>query len=189
MVCAVFTKVFDLDYSLRIFYTFFTTFTSPPTLNDYCQVDVAVNASQPADAPPTTQTSSNCNFCFFPLLSTLISAGFTSLFLVVAWRVTHRIAASVINRRLIRRLRTLQFVVALLLPIGVVCRGVTVLFIPFELGFEILRFVNVSHSILLRLAKGGSDLVPSHMLRWCALREWFWRSLRSWSCSPLTTPM
>ena len=41
------------------------------------------------------------------------------------------------------RMRLLQLLVALLLPIGVACRGVTVLFRPFDLGFEILRFANV----------------------------------------------
>ena len=41
-------------------------------------------------------------------------------------------------------MRLLQLLVALLLPIGVACRGVTVLFRPFDLGFEFLRLANVS---------------------------------------------
>ena len=48
-----------------------------------------------------------------------------------------------INKTLILRMRLLQLLVALLLPVSVACRGVTVLFHPFELGFEILRLTNV----------------------------------------------
>ena len=50
---------------------------------------------------------------------------------------------AVINKTLILRMRLLQLLVALLLPVSVACRGVTVLFHPFELGFEILRLTNV----------------------------------------------
>ena len=138
IVCAVYTLVFDLDYSKIFIYTFFATFDTRET--EFCQIAIP-DASQPD--LPIYGISENCDFCVFPLLSTLISAGFCSIFLLVAWRVTERITAAVINKTLIFRMRLLQFLVAFLLPIGIACRGVTVLFQPFDLGFEILRLANV----------------------------------------------
>jgi hypothetical protein len=132
IIAGLFSKVFVFDYSNRISYTFFSTSDTLET--EYCQVP----------SGDGYVTSDQCYFCVFPLLSTLISAGFAVFFLIVFGRVTQRIAAAVINKVLVRRMRCLQLSVAILFPMSVACRGVTVLFYPFELGFEILRLVNVS---------------------------------------------
>lgn len=51
---------------------------------------------------------SHCAWCVFPLLSTLISAGFAAAFLLSLWVVTGRIAAAAINKQLVRRVRAMQ---------------------------------------------------------------------------------
>ncbi|GAX81263.1 hypothetical protein CEUSTIGMA_g8695.t1 [Chlamydomonas eustigma] len=132
IIAGLFSKVFVFDYSNRISYTFFSTSDTSET--EHCQISTGNGYDV---------TSDQCYFCVFPLLSTLISAGFAVFFLIVFGRVTQRIAAAVINKILIRRMRCLQLSVAVLFPMSVACRGVTVLFYPFELGFEILRLVNV----------------------------------------------
>jgi hypothetical protein len=139
--CAVYTQIFDLDYTKILLSSFFATFDARET--GFCQIEVS-SADAQSDIP-VYGTSANCYFCVFPLLSTLISAGFCSAFLLVAWRVTERIISAVINKTLVFRIRLLQLLVAFLLPVSIACRGVTVLFQPFDLGFEILRLVNVSY--------------------------------------------
>mmetsp|Transcript_8921 Transcript_8921/g.19032 ORF Transcript_8921/g.19032 Transcript_8921/m.19032 type:complete len:400 (+) Transcript_8921:624-1823(+) len=145
LVCALFTRIFDLDYSTWLFHTFFSTYDMSQT--QYCpQLQVSASGGSRRRALLQTQDveqSSSCAFCVFPLLSSLISAGFTVCFLLVMWAVTQRIVAAVINKTLIRRVRALQLLSTLLLVISVACRGVTVLFKPFDLGFEVLRLVQV----------------------------------------------
>lgn len=50
----------------------------------------------------------NCSYCVFPLLSTLISAGFAVCFLFALALVTGRIVSAAINKRLVGRVRALQ---------------------------------------------------------------------------------
>ena len=90
MLSAVYSRVFDLDYSQFSIYSFFSVYDVWETA--YCQVLVPSSPQQPGI--PVYETSKNCDFCVFPLLSTLISAGFATCFLLVAWRVTERIAAA-----------------------------------------------------------------------------------------------
>jgi hypothetical protein len=74
-------------------------------------------ASQPVGAVmcPTDPNNPNCAVCLFPEFSTLISAAFALLYLLVLWAVLGRIANAAINRMLARRIRFLQVRVAVLL--------------------------------------------------------------------------
>jgi hypothetical protein len=67
-------------------------------------------ASQPVGAVmcPTDPNNPNCAVCLFPEFSTLISAAFALLYLLVLWAVLGRIANAAINRMLARRIRFLQ---------------------------------------------------------------------------------
>jgi hypothetical protein len=67
-------------------------------------------ASQPVGAVmcPADPNNPNCAVCLFPEFSTLISAAFALLYLLVLWAVLGRIAHAAINRMLARRIRFLQ---------------------------------------------------------------------------------
>jgi len=49
-----------------------------------------------------------CQVCLFPEFSTLISATFALMYLLVLWAVLGRVAGAAINRMLSRRIRLLQ---------------------------------------------------------------------------------
>jgi hypothetical protein len=160
LVCALFTEMVELDQAGWLFRTLLTTYDANQT--GHCTEESQPQnpggslAAGPYPGPaasdiqqqvvPVPGPSANCAFCTFPLLSTLISAGCALCFLLVAWRVTERIVASVISKALVSRIRTLQLLVAVLLPASLLCRGMTVLFRPFDVGFELLRLGNVSRS-------------------------------------------
>jgi hypothetical protein len=67
-------------------------------------------ASQPVGDVmcPAEPNNPNCAVCLFPEFSTLISAAFALLYLLVLWAVLGRIAHAAINRMLARRIRFLQ---------------------------------------------------------------------------------
>jgi hypothetical protein len=46
--------------------------------------------------------------CLFPAFSTIISAAFAVMYLLVLWAVLGRVAGAAINRMLARRIRLLQ---------------------------------------------------------------------------------
>ena len=54
------------------------------------------------------QFNPNCAVCLFPEFSTLISAAFALLYLLVLWYVLGQIAVTAINKMLARRIRVLQ---------------------------------------------------------------------------------
>ena len=122
LVAALFTRIFDLNYAgshlLRMLFS-----TQDTSLQEHC--------------PPNTRPGS-CSFCTFPLLSTFISTAFAAVYLTALWVVTQRIATVVINKALVRRVRLIQLLITTFVLISLACRGVTVLFEPFELGFEAL---------------------------------------------------
>jgi hypothetical protein len=117
---------FDLDYAgSRMLRRLFATSEPSP---GHC-----ASAAAPVD----------CAFCLFPLLSTFISSGFSAVYLAAFMVVTQRIIGVVINKALARRVRCLQLLTAGWLAASLACRGCTVLFQPFELGFEALRLAHV----------------------------------------------
>lgn len=148
LVCALFTRLFSLSYSSSdLSLTFFSTYATIQT--DFClQQDAgsvgssSLHISQLQEFP-SAQGNSNCVVCTFALLSTLVSASFAIALLLVAWYVTERVARRAVNKVLIFRIRLLQLLVVLFLPLSIICRGLTVLFQPFQLGFELLRLGNV----------------------------------------------
>lgn len=162
VLCAIFTTVIQSSaFGSWIYMSFFSTFNSG--LYNYCpsysttiETDANTTSSTVKGSllyppstpyPPTYVTLSgnleNCAFCVFPLFSTLISVAFSLVYLIVAWRVTERVIAAVLNKRLIRRIRVMQFVVLVSLPLGLACRGVSIIFVPFDLAFEALRCADV----------------------------------------------
>ncbi|GLC33732.1 hypothetical protein PLESTB_000109900 [Pleodorina starrii] len=127
LVAALFTRIFDLNYTgNRMLGRLFAAYDTSRT--QHCDA-----ASSPAD----------CAFCVFPLLSTFASAAFAGVYLIAFWVVTQRIAGAVINKALARRVRVLQLSATGWLLVSLACRGCTVLFRPFELGFEALRAAHV----------------------------------------------
>ena len=175
VLCAIFTYVIESSaFGSWLYMTFFSTFNSG--LYNYCPLNSTSEADSNSTSvkgaisppstpgPPTYVTGSgsleNCAFCVFPLLSTFISVAFTILYLLVAWRVTERVIDAVLNKRLIRRIRVMQLVVLVSLPLGLACRGVSVLFVPFDLAFEALRcgdvvciavtVLTISYTLVLR---------------------------------------
>lgn len=149
--------IVHLDYSTWPYGTLFNTFDAQQA--EHC---VALEVARPSIAEGASSdragsnavtsvlrsggskvAEQNCVFCTFALFSTVASAAFVLCYLVAAWIVTERVASAVVSRVLARRLRVLQLVVAVLLPLGVICRGLTIMFQPFDLGFEVLRFASV----------------------------------------------
>ncbi len=129
LVAALFTRIFEINYDgTRILGRLFKTYDTQPPDPGYCQ-----DASDPG----------NCAFCVFPLLSTFISAAFCAVYLAALWVVTQRIIRTVINKALARRVRTLQLLTTGWIVASLACRGCTVLFQPFELGFEALRYAHM----------------------------------------------
>ncbi|GIL83473.1 hypothetical protein Vretimale_11162 [Volvox reticuliferus] len=132
LVAALFTRIVDLNYSRnRMLGRLFAAYDK--SLLQHCD---------PAAAHGGT-ADDNCAFCVFPLLSTFASAAFAAVYLLAFWLVTQRIAATVINKALARRVRVLQISVTIWIGVSLACRGCTVLFRPFDLGFEALRAAHV----------------------------------------------
>lgn len=102
------------------------------------QMFFAASATVPAKYCPV-ESGDNCVVCVFPEFSTLISAAFGFLYVAVLWYVAYKIAKTAINKLLSRRMRTLQYCITVFSSIGIVCRGLTVLFQPYQIGFELLR--------------------------------------------------
>ncbi|EFJ45316.1 hypothetical protein VOLCADRAFT_94410 [Volvox carteri f. nagariensis] len=135
LVAALFTRIFDLNYANnRMLGRLFSAYDT--SLHQHCD---AVGSAGTGD--PTA--IANCAFCVFPLLSTFASTALSAVFLLAFWLVTQRIAATVINKALSRRVRMLQASVTLWIIVSLACRGCTVLFRPFDLGFEVLRAAHV----------------------------------------------
>ncbi|KAG2482670.1 hypothetical protein HYH03_018407 [Edaphochlamys debaryana] len=126
IVAALFTRIFELDYTDKVLQLMFATDMS---LGEHCD--------------PDTEMMANCAFCVFPLLSTFISVAFSGIYLAAAFAVTQRMAAAVINKLLVRRIRLMQLLVMSSMAVSLACRGCTVLFEPFELGFELLRVAHL----------------------------------------------
>ena len=180
VLCAIFTHVIESSaFGSWIYMTFFSTFDSGEISYclSYSSGDNGTGSnstlgnqsstppsppSPPMPAPFMTGSGSlvNCAFCVFPLLSTSISVAFASIYLFVAWRVTKRVIDAVLNKRLIRRIRVMQIMVLVTVPLGIACRGVSVLFVPFDLAFEVLRcsdvvciaitVLSISYTLVLR---------------------------------------
>lgn len=96
----------------------------------------------PEMCPPDVYNP-NCSVCVFPEFSTLISAAFALMYLVVLWYVLGRIANTAINKMLARRIRVLQICITVFFIASIALRGVTVIFFPFSLGFVALSLANV----------------------------------------------
>ena len=145
LVAALFTRMFDLAYSQWLLGAFFSTFVSLPP---YC---VVLEGPAAPDGTQTTSESSSCSFCTFPLLSTLITAVFACCYLLMFLWVTHRMAHALINKYLVRRAWALQLAVTALFTLSIISRGTTVIFEPFDLGFELLRLATAVCSVSLVL--------------------------------------
>ncbi|KAG1665564.1 hypothetical protein FOA52_000711 [Chlamydomonas sp. UWO 241] len=142
VVCALFTFIFDINYSPWILATLFETFEAGLVVESACPMETL-----PGGVP---QPAPNCAFCTFALLSTIVSSFFGAVFLGVGAYVTQRAAAAAISKRLVRRVRWLQALVLLLLPLSLTCRGLTVLFdAPYDLGFQVLRLGYVVCTVAL----------------------------------------
>jgi hypothetical protein len=68
----------------------------------------AASASVSGTMCPDQPDNPNCAVCLFPEFSTLISATFALLYLLVLWVVLGRVAITAINKMLSRRIRLLQ---------------------------------------------------------------------------------
>ncbi|KAF6260319.1 hypothetical protein COO60DRAFT_1685454 [Scenedesmus sp. NREL 46B-D3] len=119
-------------------------------------------ASQPVGDVmcPLEPNNPNCAVCLFPEFSTLISAAFALLYLLVLWAVLGRIAHAAINRMLARRIRFLQICITVFFCASVTLRGVTVVDAnPYSLPFVCLWLANVA-------VGSGLILVVSVILVW-----------------------
>eukprot|EP00878_Enallax_costatus_P017918 GHUV01018840.1.p1 GENE.GHUV01018840.1~~GHUV01018840.1.p1 ORF type:complete len:411 (+),score=69.93 GHUV01018840.1:2014-3246(+) len=120
----------------------------------------AASASVTDTMCPTDPENPNCAVCLFPEFSTLISAFFALMYLVVLWTVLGRIANAAINKMLARRIRLLQICITLFFCASITLRGVTVVNIdPYSLDFVALWLANV-------VVGSGLILVVSAILVW-----------------------
>ncbi|KAG2446792.1 hypothetical protein HYH02_008352 [Chlamydomonas schloesseri] len=141
LVAALFTRIFELDYDgSHMLGILFSAYNDQ--LPQHCGLP-GPGGAPPLPDSPVAAAPSDCAFCVFPLLSTFISAAFCGVYLLGFLAVTQRIFSSVINKALARRVRVLQVLTVTWIVVSLACRGCTVLFVPFGLGFEILRVAHM----------------------------------------------
>ncbi|GMH40687.1 hypothetical protein BSKO_08591 [Bryopsis sp. KO-2023] len=91
--------------------------------------------------------SSGCVVCIYPLISTMVSALFILYYLWRMWQITSQMMFITLNQSLKQRIVMFRLAVTLLLSLGVLCRGLTVIPMPRSQPFEFLRlgdFVSVA---------------------------------------------
>mmetsp|Transcript_8390 Transcript_8390/g.25188 ORF Transcript_8390/g.25188 Transcript_8390/m.25188 type:complete len:420 (-) Transcript_8390:214-1473(-) len=79
-----------------------------------------------------------CIVCVFPASMIIVSGIFNVAFLITLWVVSSRVAATTVNRRLLRRMRTLEIGMAVLVPGSLAVLGASVSTNPFNVTWQTL---------------------------------------------------
>lgn len=124
VICGMFTQMIELDYSRSLYRRFFAV----------------VMKLDPAHCRGVKDA--DCVACLYPLLSTLVSVLFGLVYLSIMVYVTSKVAEAALNKRLQGRIRAFQLSVSVFFTLSVACRGVSVLFQPFDFWFDLLRLLN-----------------------------------------------